>query len=428
MNNRLLFVVLTMCAVILSALIVRNGRLLLLIMPFISYLVIAFIQAPTDLALTAHRSISKANVTAEEPFEIRVTFENQGYDLINLLVTDTEFASMQLLEGTTQQRFTLKAGDKTELRYLVKATRGVHSWKFIHASASDSFGLFEFECDIPALGELLVRPTPIPTRSIALRPRATLRATGPIPARRAGAGTDFWSVREYQPGDSLRHLNWRLATRHPHKLFTNEYERSEIGDFGIIVDARKLTSDDTLEEALFEHSISAAATLSESFLKAGNRVALLTFGETITSLFPGYGKHQLNLVLQKLARVRLGGNVPLGYLEYFPIRLFPSHSQIIMFSTVDLRDMETYARLCAYGYEVLLISPDPIDYAASQLPADTVNTLAIRAARIERLLQLQRLMKLGVNVINWHVNETFEKVMNNLTRHSIHRRNIETYH
>lgn len=392
--------------------------------PFLVYLIIGVIQAPSDITLHANRTIDKPSVIAHETVETRIVIKNQGNALVNLSLNDTLYPSMTILEGQEQQRLSLSAGETIELNYKFEAARGVYSWNTIHANAGDPFGLFDLECDIPAFGEILVRPAPMQIRPITLKPRFTLHASGPISARLAGSGTDFWGIREYRAGDSLRRLNWRLAARHPRKLFTNEYEREEIGDFGLILDARKLTNANVMEEALFEYSVCAAASLSENFLKNGNRVSLLVFGESITSVFPGYGKNQLNLLLRNLARARLGENLPFRYLEYFPTRLFPTRSQIVIFSTVDSRDLETYARLRAFGYDVLLISPDPVDYAARMLPKTEITTLATRAARVERVIQLKRLLKLGVYVIDWQVNQPLETIVHKAARHLMHRRNI----
>jgi len=425
MSNKALFVVLVICGMVLSALIVRNGKLLLLAIPFLVYLMIGLLQAPSEITLLAHRTIDKPSVLAQEPTKARIMVSNQGKNLVNLCLTDTLFPSMTLLDGQFQQRISLMPGAATELSYVFKAIRGVYAWDTIRAGASDPFSLFELERKIPATAEVLVKPMPMKLRHIPLRPQYTLHAAGPISARLAGSGTDFFGIREYRSGDSLRRINWRLAARHRRKLFTNEYEREEIADFGLILDARKLTKEDGLEEALFEYSISAIASLSEIILKEGNRVALLIYGESVTSLFPGYGKKQLNLVSRNLARATLGLNLSFRYLEYFPARLFPSRSIIVMFSIVDSHDLETYARLRSFGYEVLLVSPDPVEYAARNLPPTEINSLAIRAAQVERAIQLKQLMRLGVQVVDWQVSEPFERIVRTNPRFLNHRRNID---
>jgi uncharacterized protein (DUF58 family) len=422
MNNKFFVLVLILCGLIISALIVRDGQIVLLALPFLIYLIIGLLQAPNDMVVAADRIISKPSLLSQESFEIRILISNRGTSLVNLYLNDKLFPSMTIVDGSTNSRLSLSTGETTELNYLLKAARGVYSWKTIHACASDPFGLFELRRDFPASGEILVRPTPIHIHHLPLKPRATLHAAGPISARLAGTGTDFWGIREYRSGDSRHRINWRLAARYPHRLFISEYEQEEIADFGVILDARRISTDNAMEEALFEHSVSAAASLSEFFLKKGNRVALLVFGEAITSLYPGYGKRQLSAVLRNLARSRLGANLPLRFLEYFPVRLFPNRSQIIMIGAVDFRDMETYARLRGIGYDILFISPDPFDYAARNLPSDEINDLAIRAGRLERAIQLKRLLKMGIEVIDWQVSKPLDVAIQGKAKQMLHRR------
>lgn len=424
MNNKSLLIVFLICGLILSSLYIRNGKLLILVMPFLAYLIIGALQAPGDIRLIAHRSMDKPAAIAQEPVKTDISVRNEGNALLNLYLDDSQFPSITVLDGQTHQRIALSAGESMELNYLFKAERGVYVWKSMQAIATDPFGLFETKKDIPANGELLVRPASLKLNSIALRPRDTLHTPGSISIRLSGSSTDFLGIRQYRPGDSLRHLNWRLSARHPRRFFTNEYEREEIADFGLILDARRLTNAHAVEETLFESSIGAAASLAEILLKQGNRVSLLVFGETMASLFPGYGKKQLHRILRSLARARLGSNLPFGYLEYFPTRLFPSRSILVMLSALGVHDNETYARLRSFGYDILLISPDPAHCMSQMLPATRVNTLAARAARVERVIQLKQLMKLGVNVMDWQVNEPFETILGRMSTHFAHRRNI----
>jgi uncharacterized protein (DUF58 family) len=424
MTNKTRCLVFLICGLIFSALLVRNGRLLLLALPFLVYLMIGLLQSPVALSLSAQRTIDKVNVVAREPIRAQVVIKNLGRTLVNLYLDDSLSPSVIMLDGQVRQRLSLSAKGVTELNYTFQATRGLYKWVTIHASASDPFGLFEIKQKVPTSGEILVRPEPIRLRHIPLEPRLTLHAPGPLSASLAGAGIDFFGIREYRTGDSLRRINWRLAARHPGARFTNEYEREEIADFGLILDARQLTDTNEMEEALFECSIRATASLSEVFLKEGNRVALLIFGGSMTFLFPGYGKKQLNLIMRDVARARLEPNLSLRYLEYFTPRLFPSRSILIVLSALGTNDLETYARLRGAGYEVLLISPDPVNYVSQMLPPTQTNDWAVRAARIERRVQLKQLMKLGVKVIDWQVNTPLDSIIQKATKYLAQRGNL----
>jgi len=259
--------------------------------------------------------------------------------------------------------------------------------------------------DIPASAEARVAPARMKLRHIPLRPRSTHLSTGSLPARRSGSGMEFWGVREYHPGDPLRRLNARLRARHPGQLFTNEFEREEIVTVGLILDGRALAEVDSCEIPLFEHAVRAAASLAEAFLREGNRVGLLVCGESLIRLTPGYGKAQLHSILCALARVRTGAGASLESLKYLPVRLFPSRSQLIVISSLAPVDLPVYTRLRAEGYPIILLSPDPVAYAGQSIGKDRASTLAVRAAGLERRLQLQQLARQGVQVVDWPVDQ-----------------------
>ena len=335
---------------IITSLIVRNGQLMSLALPFLIYLLIGIQKVPGNIALSATRIIDKPSFSAREPIQEHIVIENQGSDLDNLWLEDPLLPTAKLIKGHSRQGLSISSGKKFEMSYVFSATRGEYRMDTIHACATDPFGLFYIERDIPAYGEILVRPELMNFRKHPFKPLNTVHITGQIPSRISGSGLDFLGLREYRHGDPLQHINWHLAARRPHQLFTNEYEREEIADFGLILDTRKISSFDAMEEEMFEQSISAATSLSEKFIVEGNRVALLVFGKNMTSIFPGYGKRHFHRVLRSLSSARMSSNIPFGYLRYIPSRLFPSRSIIIIFSCVDSQDIDVYIFLTTGVY------------------------------------------------------------------------------
>lgn len=55
----------------------------------------------------------------------------------------------------------------------------------------------------------------------------------------------------------------------------------------------------------------------------------------------------------------------------------------------------------AHGYDVLIISPDPVAFEATTI--GVVADLAVRIARVERQALLQRLLMAGVRIVDWNV-------------------------
>jgi uncharacterized protein (DUF58 family) len=218
-------------------------------------------------------------------------------------------------------------------------------------------------------------------------------------------------VREYQLGDSMRHVNWRVTARHTEDMFTNAFEQERITDVGLILDARQQTDVLSPQGSLFEYGVRAAAALADVFLRDGNRVGLLIYGRGRETTFPGYGKIQRERIQCALAAARTGDNMALAHLDYLPTRFFPPRSQIILISPLILDDLPVLVRLRANGYQVLVVSPDPVSFEASFMKPGLDLELAIRIARVERVLLLRKLQRVGVEVVNWQVERSLDRVL-----------------
>ena len=92
-------------------------------------------------------------------------------------------------------------------------------------------------------------------------------------------------------------------------------------------------------------------------------------------------------------------------LQLVPIQMFSSHSLILVISPLAVGDWQLFPRLRACGYQVLLISPDPLDYARPRLPVDQTNRLACRLVRLERQLEISKIRQLWVPVVDWSVSQ-----------------------
>ncbi len=425
MNRKSLLLICVAGALAIAGLTARNGRLITLAIPFLGYLLIGLIQVPKSPQLIAARTIAKPEIVVGEQLEVGLRVQNRGEAVANLTLEDPlPLAARRVVSGSPQARLWLRAGDGVELAYSLDAARGECMWQCVHAVASDPLGLFDVHAEIAAPGQAVVRPVPLGLARLRFRPRSTLHSSGTIPVQLPGSSTDFLAVREYRPGDPLRRINWRLAARHPGRLFTNEHERSEAADFGLILDTRIPICPFGSDGELFEQAVSAAASLAECILRDGNRLALLVFGDSMIAAFPGYGKRQLSLVLRSLATAVASTHIPLDYITSFPPQLLGSRSVLVIVSTLFSGDLPTYANLRALGHEIILVSPDEVDLSTRAPLAARADRLSIRAARIDRRAALLNVSKLGVHVVDWRVQEPLQSVLDALSPQAVHRRNL----
>ncbi len=398
-------------ALLLAGLAIRNGGLLMLALPLAVYLLVALFYGPEEIRLRATRTLSLDRISHQTPVAVRLTIINEGARLEEVLIEDVVPRSLEVVDGETRLLTTLPPGGTVELAYTVRGTRGKYDFQDALATASETLGIFRRQVRLSAPAQLLVLPQVLRLRHIAIRPLHTRAYAGPVPARKGGAGVEFFGVREYQAGDPTRWINWRVSARHPHALFANEFEQERTADVGLILDARRRSDIWSPDGPLFEHTVSATASLAEAFLNDGNRVGLLIYGGALHWVFPGYGKVQRERILRALAAAETGESLVFDSLNYLPTRFFPAHSQIVLISPLCADDLPTLVRLRAYGYSLLVVSPDPVPFEARALGGGADVTLAARIARLERTLLLHRMQRVGIQVVDWQVERPFDQVV-----------------
>lgn len=420
MNSRVLTLLLIIFGLLYAALLTRRGDLVWMTLPLLAYLGMGIVRSlPSgETRLQAGRSVKPSGTGDITSAEVCVTLSNHSEAVVHLRCSDLLQPGMKITSGQIQQSMVLGPQENTSFQYAFQSERGSFTWKTIRVAVSDPFGLIETGLELPAAAEFQVRPEHSKLRPFTLRPQHTLHSSGSIPARLGGSGTDFWGVREYHSGDPLRRLDWRRTARQPRKFFTKEYEQEEIADIGLILDARRKTNPYVGQDSLFEHSARAVASLAEVFLRQGNRVSLLVYREHVVNVFPGYGKLQLNRILHTLAQVNPNLDGSLNGLQFVPIHMFSSHSLIVIFSPLTIDDWRLFPRLRAYGYQVLLISPNPMDYAEAALPNEQTTRLAGRLTRLDRQLEISRIAQFWIPVIDWRVNQPLAPLVRNALAHS----------
>jgi uncharacterized protein (DUF58 family) len=173
---------------------------------------------------------------------------------------------------------------------------------------------------------------------------------------------------------------------------------------GIVLDARGSANLFHANRSIFEHKVSAVAALSDAFLAQGNRVGLLVYSGFLGWTLPGYGKFQRERIMQTLARAEVGVSSVFAGLEHLSPRMFPSESQIVLVSSLVSDDLNVLIQLRGRGYQVMVISPDPVKFELECLPSSSPQVdLAARVVRLERDLLIRRLERAGIQVIEWDV-------------------------
>jgi uncharacterized protein (DUF58 family) len=410
MTARFRLVLFLAYSLLLAALLARRGDLALAALPFMVYLAAGLLFAPGEVRLGAARRLNAPSAQPGTSLRMQVEVENQAESTVYLHLADAGHSGLEIIEGEREAHLALLPGEKYVLDYLFRGGRGSYAWQSLQAAAGDPFGLFERRLDLACPDQVNIFPERIRIKHIPLVLQRTLQNPGPYGARRGGSGSDFWGVRPYHLGDPLRRIHWRLSARYPGSVFTKEFEREESADIGLLLDAGAYLSAPG-EDSLFEHATSAAAALAEVLLKEGARVSLLNLNGEERYLFPGSGKAQLVKVLRRLSSPGSDANISLKHITKYLVYVFSRRSLIIVISPLRRSDLQAFRYMRATGYQVILLSPDPVSFAARSLPSDRAAELALRAARLERSLTLRQVRQMGVEVIEWDVDQPLAEVL-----------------
>jgi len=410
MTSRAWYLIVLSVSLVILALFTRIGAYLLLALPLLIYLAAGIITTPEDIKVQVDRTLSKNVLHQDEQVIVSHQVTNHGAALEEVRL-ETEIAErMKIVEEDQGDYFPLPAGSQHRFNFTLSALRGKYVLPDPVLIINGPSGLFETKFQIRANTTLTIMPEVARLGPMPIRPPQTRGFAGPIPSRMGGTGIDFFDVREFTPGDPFQRINWRLTARRDNEIYINQHEVERIADVGIMIDARHNSNLPGENDSLFEFSTQAAASLAATLLNAGNRVGLLVFGYGLQRVIPGYGRRQLNRILRALARAETGQSYSLNHLASIPARLFSPHSQLIVITPLIDIDPGIFVSMKINGYDVIEVSPNPIPYEEKCLASGPHLATSARLAGVERKLTLHRLMRAGIPVMDWNVEDRLEDV------------------
>ena len=235
-------------------------------------------------------------------------------------------------------------------------------------------------------------------------------------SRMLGQGQEFERLRDYVPGDSMRHIDWK-ATARRRSLITREYDVEQSQNIMIMLDlgrtmaSRTSEADGTLGMSKADYAINAWVMLAHVAAQSDDRVGLFCFaGEPISFLAPGKGSRQAAALMEALYPLQPKTEES----DYFKNLTFIAHKQpkrALVFLFTDLIDPES-SRLLIKSMALLVKKhlvvcvaladyelPSIIDSEpcrASDIYAQTVALGIIR----ERKKALAQLANLGVVTVD----------------------------
>jgi uncharacterized protein (DUF58 family) len=220
-------------------------------------------------------------------------------------------------------------------------------------------------------------------------------------SRARGEGIEFADLREWQPGDRVRRVNWR-ATALRGTLWVNEQYPERNTDVVLFLD--------TFAEVRAEgrstndRAVRAAATLARGYLQRKDRVGLVGFGGVLSWLLPESGTRQLYAIVDTLLTSDIVHSYAMRGVDVLPPRTLPPKALVLALTPLlDDRTAAALLDLRARGYDLIVVEVSPLELLEPD--AASAAQLGHRLWRLSREALRWRYEELGVPVVTWREGE-----------------------
>ncbi len=239
---------------------------------------------------------------------------------------------------------------------------------------------------------------------------------GTNPARRTGDGTEFASIRPFNPGDRIRRVHWRVSLR-TGTLHVTSTLTEEDSSILLVLDAlAEIGASGGINgpSSSLDVGVRAAGAVADHYLHRGDRVGLRVLGTTRHSVVgTGAGKRHHRRILDTLAHVTPGAvrSVDSRRLQFGT----SAGTTVIVFSPM-LSDEAVNATLtlARRGLSVVVVDTVPEDVNPGD--DDLRLRLAWRLRLVERESLLRRVQSAGMPVVTWRGPGTLDEVLRKLGR------------
>jgi uncharacterized protein (DUF58 family) len=365
--------------------------------PFVLALVAAVAgnqpEVAVQLSLDRERVLEGDEITAT--VELLSTGGVDRFELLLLLPPELR------VERAPARAFHLRAGERRTVELTLRCERwGAFVVGPMLFRARDVLGLRTWEGRAGEAERLRVYPAEETLLSL-VPPLETQVFVGNQVSRARGEGIEFADLREWQPGDRVRRVNWR-ATALRGSLWVNEQYQERNTDVVLFLD--------TFAEVRAEgrstndRAVRAAATLARGYLQRKDRVGLVGFGGVLSWLLPETGTRQLYAIVDTLLTSDIVHSYAMRGVDVLPPRTLPPKALVLAITPLlDDRTAAALLDLRARGYDLIVVEVSPLEL----LEPDAASSvqLAHRLWRLSREALRWRYEQLGVPVVTWREGE-----------------------
>ena len=211
---------------------------------------------------------------------------------------------------------TVTPGGEVEVKLeFTPLKRGPIRFEKLTVARPDPLGLMKAGVRQSLPQTLLVLPKRYPLPPIALPGLMKYQPGGVAMASSVGESEEFIGVRDYRPGDPLRHIHWRSWARHGQPI-VREFEDEFFVRHALVLD----TFLEVPHSEVFEEAVSIAASFACTVVTQESLLDLLFVGAEAYCFTSGRGLAHREQMLEILAGVKVCRTQPFALLEDLVLR------------------------------------------------------------------------------------------------------------
>jgi uncharacterized protein (DUF58 family) len=313
--------------------------------------------------------------------------------------------------GSNPRTVALREGEPRTLEYAVRCERwGAFMLGPIFIRATDRLGFHSWETRVGRAQSLRVYPS-VETLRALLEPLDTQVFVGNQLSRSRGDGIEFADIRDWEPGDRVRSINWRASARRG-ELLVNEQHPERNTDVVLFLDT--LADVRVGGHGTLDLTVRAAASLAHRYLQRKDRVGVVSFGGYLSWLLPKSGARQLYRIVDSLLQIGVVLSFAAKGIDVLPPRTLPPKALVIALSPLlDARSAAALLDLRARGFDLVVVEVSPVPFVRPG--SGELAQLSYRLWRLSREALRARYEQAGVPVVEWTDGEALNVVLEEVT-------------
>jgi uncharacterized protein (DUF58 family) len=307
---------------------------------------------------TVHLQLSRkvvSRINEGDTLEVALKIQSRGFLPVFNFILEDNFSS-SLLDQEKKSFFIgylgLKSSCKIKYDYLC-FKRGEYKIGPFIVYFFDPLNLLFFKRIYNVYSEVVVYPQIFKIEKFPALTRSILPWFGIETARSSGDEDEFYGVREYKEGESVKKIHW-ISSARKNNLIVKQYQLQSFFGTTIIFNLEKSKNLGEGKESVAEYIIKIAASVAYHLTERGVSIELLVhIGEMVHLPF-NKGQEHLEDILRVLAVAQVESRISLSEVFEEFSRYIPNDSSIVVvMSDQDYADLPRMLSLYSRGVSLI---------------------------------------------------------------------------